>query len=90
MASRPMKLWTASALAVALLPGLGCQARHSAIAQPYSPAPAGHIVAANHTPAEDHVTLSLSSRYRSSTPTARVFRGSVSSSSAVQDELIPR
>jgi hypothetical protein len=103
-----MKLWTASAFAVALLPGLGCQAHHqdvvrqiatvpvtdSILAEPAVPpadtktSPRETTVAPNRPAGEDRVTLPPASRYWGSTPTARVFRGSVSSVSE-KDEVAP-
>ena len=90
MASHRMKLWTASAFAVALLSGLGCQARYFSQAgrSTLQNQPA-RLAARNHSAAEDRVTLPATSRYWSSTPTARVFRGSVSAVSD-PDELAAR
>ncbi len=90
MASRRMKLWTASAIAVALLPGLGCQARYfSQAGRAAIPNQTKRIVARAHAEPEDRVLVPASSRYWSSTPTARVFRGSVSAVSD-PDELAGR
>jgi hypothetical protein len=109
MASRWLKLWTASVFTAALLPGLGCQAHHeyavhqttAALAtdgflpEPAVPpgetniAPRGIVVVRSGLAGEDGVTLSPLSRYWGSTPTARIFRGSVSSVSN-QNDLIAR
>ena len=107
MASRWLKLWTASAITVALLHAQGCQSHHSAVLpasvlpnedaflpEPATPpaeikaAPSQAAVAASH-PAGERVVLPPTSRYWSSRPTARIFRGSVSSVSN-QNDLIAR
>ena len=77
-----MKLWTASALAVALQVGMGCQAsRPTAIIQ------ASRTGSANHPP--DGHPLILSQPLRHWVPGMRIFRGSVSSVS-VENDLIAR
>ena len=95
MASRWLKLWTASAITIVLLHGSGCQAR-----QPYT----GHRFAA--LPTDDTflpepvlppgdlqaargktpvIRCQTKPRHWAATPTARVFRGSASSLSGPDD-----
>jgi len=78
MATHRRKLCMVSALATALLPGLGCQAGHlyPAVHAASKSAPASVTV-------HDHTLVS--SRYWNSTPGARVFRGSASAVSEPSD-----
>jgi hypothetical protein len=80
MASRWLKLWTASAFAVALLPELGCQARRlNPAIQTVQQNQKSAVVARNHAVPETRIA-----RW-SSTPAAHVFRGSVSAISDPAD-----
>ena len=84
MASRWLKLWTATAIAVALQAGLGCQARRlPAMIQ----VPDTRSISANHLPDGHPDMTSQPSRHWS--PSTRVFRGSVSSAS-FENDLIAR
>jgi hypothetical protein len=69
MASRWLKLWTASAFAVALLSGLGCQARH------HHSGPT--LAATQQSKAVVHPGYARPDYAKIRSP--RVFRGSVSS-----------
>jgi len=84
MASQWVKLWTASALAVALQTSMGCQGRRLPA---MSTAPDPRTVSANHPPDGRSVMTSQPSRRWS--PNTRVFRGSVSSA-AIENDLIAR
>lgn len=76
-----VKLWTASALAVALVPGLGCQDRHAG-------RDAKFIVAHNHVETSGRV-MPASAPLWHATPTTHVFRGSASAVSVPNDTAIP-
>jgi len=84
MASRRLRLWTASALAVALQTGMGCQARRLPTVTQVS---ANQTVLVNHPPDARPVLTSEPSRHWA--PGMRIFRGSVSSVS-VENDLIVR
>lgn len=75
MVSRGQKFWTASALPVAILVGLGCQTRNFSSA----------VQAASHDPQASIEALYDSPRHWNATPNARVFRGSVSAISHPND-----
>jgi hypothetical protein len=84
MASHWLKLWTATAIAVALQAGLGCQARRlPAMIQ----VPDTRSISANHPPDGHPDMTSQPSRHWP--PNTRVFRGSVSSASS-ENDLIAR
>lgn len=82
MASRWLRLWTATTLAVALQVGLGCQARRLPT---MIQMPDARRMSANHLPDGRPDITSQPSRHWS--PNTRVFRGSVSSASFENDPI---